>query len=192
MLETEAPRVSRRSANECGEVFSPTHWPPIPTSITPRTHFCQKLSGPQGHNAAGRLKTMKNRNDPIGNWTPTFRLVAVPQRTAPPRTSLKWSIQGAYKLSEDFAKTIFSQILNRNTWYYYHMKEECLRPTTSKDTARIARAHQHCNRERHTRHAWEGLAGIGVSPGRLPCHTWGAHRMHLRSLWNCKHSYLKW
>jgi len=33
-----------------------------------------------------------------------------------------------------------------------------------------------------TRHAWEGLAGMGVSPGHLPCHTWGAHRMHLRSL----------
>jgi hypothetical protein len=30
---------------------------------------------------------------------------------------------------------------------------QCLRPTTSKDTTRIARAHQHSNRERHTRHA---------------------------------------
>ena len=30
---------------------------------------------------------------------------------------------------------------------------QCLRPTTSKDTTRIARAHQHRNRERHTRHA---------------------------------------
>ena len=48
------------------------------------------------------------------------------------------------------------------------------------------------NRERHTRHAWEGLAGMGVSPGHLPCHTWGAHRMHLRSLRNCKHSSFKW
>ena len=25
-----------------------------------------------------------------------------------------------------FCKTIFSQILNRNTWCYYHLKEECL------------------------------------------------------------------
>jgi len=66
------------------------------------------------------------------------------------------------------------------------------RPTTSKDTTRIARAHQHRNRERHTRHVWEGLAGMGVSPGHLPCHTIGAHRMHLRSLWNCKHSSFKW
>jgi hypothetical protein len=56
----------------------------------------------------------------------------------------------------------------------------------------LQRAHQHRNRERHTRHAWEGLAGMGVSPGHLPCHTWGTRRMHLRSLWNCKHSSLKW
>ena len=65
-------------------------------------------------------------------------------------------------------------------------------PITSKDTTRIARAHQHRNRERHTRHAWEGLTGMGVSPGHLPCHTWGAHRMHLRSLRNCKHSSFRW
>ena len=36
------------------------------------------------------------------------------------------------------------------------------------------------------------LAGLGVSSGHLPCHAWGAHRMHLRSLWNCKHSSFKW
>ena len=45
-------------------------------------------------------------------------------------------------------------------------------PSTPKDATRIARAHQHRNRERHTRQAWEGLAGMGVSPGHLPCHTW--------------------
>ena len=35
-------------------------------------------------------------------------------------------------------------------------------------------------------HQGKGRAGrpnvTGVSPGHLPCHTWGAHRMHLRSL----------
>ena len=38
---------------------------------------------------------------------------------------------------------------------------QCLHPATSRDTTRIARAHQHRNRERHTRHAWEGLGGNG-------------------------------
>jgi hypothetical protein len=41
---------------------------------------------------------------------------------------------------------------------------------------------RHRNQEGHTRHASEGLAGMGVSPGHLPCHTWGANRVHLRSL----------
>ena len=54
------------------------------------------------------------------------------------------------------------------------------------------RAYQHRNWERHTRLAWEGLVGMGVSPVHLPCHTGGAHRMHLRSLWKCKHSSFKW
>ena len=68
---------------------------------------------------------------------------------------------------------------------------QCLRPTTPKDTTRIARVHQHHNRERHTRHAWEGLVGMGVSLGHLLCHTRGTHWTHLRSLWNCKHSSFK-
>jgi hypothetical protein len=49
--------------------------------------------------------------------------------------------------------------------------------------------------ERHRRHAWESFwRGIGeYRLDNLQCHTWGggggAHRiMHLRSLWNCKHS----
>jgi hypothetical protein len=67
-----------------------------------------------------------------------------------------------------------------------------LHPTTFKGTTKIAIAHQHRNRECHTRCAWEGLAGMGVSPVHLLCHTWGTHGMHLRSLWNCKHSSFKW
>ena len=35
----------------------------------PGTHFCQRLSQPHGHSAAGRIMAMKNSND-------TFRLVA--------------------------------------------------------------------------------------------------------------------
>jgi hypothetical protein len=35
-------------------------------------------------------------------------------------------LHGANKLWGVFCKTIFSQILNRNTWCYYHLKEECL------------------------------------------------------------------
>ena len=32
----------------------------------PGTHFCSRLSRPQGHSAAGRIMSMKNSNDTIG------------------------------------------------------------------------------------------------------------------------------
>ena len=47
------------------------------------THFCSGLSQPQGHSAAGRIISMKNSNDTMGNQTrdlPTCS--AVPQPTA--------------------------------------------------------------------------------------------------------------
>ena len=72
------------------------------------------------------------------------------------------------------------------------VKDNVYVPPLPKTIPELQRAHQQRNWERHTRHAWEGLAGIGVSPGHLPCHTRGAHRMHLRSLWNCIHSSFKW
>ena len=72
-------------------------------------------------------------------------------------------------------KHIFTNTRPDSVWFLHVVfrQGQSLRPTTSKDTTRIARAHQHRNRERHTRHAWEGLARMGVSPGHLPCHTWG-------------------
>jgi hypothetical protein len=52
------------------------------------THFCQKLSRPQGHSAAKRIMSMKNSNDTIGDRTRGFHACStVPQPTAPPRIS---------------------------------------------------------------------------------------------------------
>ena len=47
-------QISRQSTNEGGKVVSPTHRPPLPPppplpGNIPGTHFCQKLSQPQGH-----------------------------------------------------------------------------------------------------------------------------------------------
>jgi hypothetical protein len=53
------------------------------------THVCSRLSQPQGHNATGRIMSIKNSNDTIRNRTrdiPAFS--AVPQQTAPARTSV--------------------------------------------------------------------------------------------------------
>jgi hypothetical protein len=62
-------RISRQSAHEGGKVVSPTHRPSLPQRRIPGTHFCQRLSRPQGHHATGRIKSLKNSSDSIGNRT---------------------------------------------------------------------------------------------------------------------------
>jgi len=83
-------QISRQSAHGGGKVVSPTHRPSLPSGNIPGTHFCYRLSQPQGHSAAGRIMSMKNSNDTIGNRTrdlPTCSVV--PQPTALPRAPSK-------------------------------------------------------------------------------------------------------
>jgi len=69
------------------------HRPPLPPGNIPGTHFCQRLSRPQGHSAAQKIMSMKNSNDTIGNRTHDIPgCSAVPQPTAPPRTPM--SVEG--------------------------------------------------------------------------------------------------
>ena len=55
-----------------GRVVSLTHRPPLPPGNTPDTHFCYRLSRPQGHSAIGRIMSMKNSNDT--SWDRTSNL----------------------------------------------------------------------------------------------------------------------
>ena len=43
------------TARDGGKVVSLTHRPPLPPGNTPGTHFCWRLSRPQGHSAIGRI-----------------------------------------------------------------------------------------------------------------------------------------
>jgi hypothetical protein len=58
------------------------------------TYFSLRLSRPQGHNSAGRIKYTKNPNDPIGNRThepsacSTVPQQNAPLSTPPPRPSI--------------------------------------------------------------------------------------------------------
>jgi len=71
-------KVVRLSALRTGSLLLP----PPPQVIILGTHFCQKLSQPQGHSAAGRIVSMKNFNDPIGYRTRDLPVCsAVPQPT---------------------------------------------------------------------------------------------------------------
>jgi len=57
------------TAQDSGKVVSFTHRPPLPAGNAPGTHFCWRLSRPQGHSAIGRIMSMKNSNDKICNRT---------------------------------------------------------------------------------------------------------------------------
>jgi hypothetical protein len=60
-------QISRQSAHEGGKVVSPKHQLPLPPGYTPGTHFCEKLSQPQGHSAVVRIMSMKKSNETIRN-----------------------------------------------------------------------------------------------------------------------------
>ena len=72
-------RVAKLSALRTGRLYPPGN--------TPGTHLCWRMIRPQSHSATGRIKSMKNHNDPVGNRTRDLPACsAVPQPTAPQRT----------------------------------------------------------------------------------------------------------
>jgi hypothetical protein len=93
-------KVVRLSALHTGRLYPP--------GIIPGTHFCQRLSQPQGHSVAVRIRSMKNSSDTVGNQTRDLPVYsAVPQPTAPPRTTYKQKEHRYTCLSE--AKASHSQ-----------------------------------------------------------------------------------
>ena len=71
-------RVVRLSALRTGRLY--------PTGNTPGTHICKRLSRTNGHSAAGRIMSMKNSNETIGDRTRDLPACsAVPQPTVSPR-----------------------------------------------------------------------------------------------------------
>jgi hypothetical protein len=45
------------------------HRPPFTPRKIPGTHFCQRLSRPQGHSVAGRIRSTEKCNNIVGNQT---------------------------------------------------------------------------------------------------------------------------
>jgi len=88
-------KVVRLSVLRTGRLYHPGH--------IPSTHFCLRLSQPQGHNAARRIMPMKNSSDIFGNRTRDLPACsAVSQPTACPilsgRTLLKTRRNFTYAL----------------------------------------------------------------------------------------------
>jgi len=55
LQELVNPENSRQSANEDDKFDGRKHRPPLPPGNIPGTHFCYRLSRPQGHCAVGRI-----------------------------------------------------------------------------------------------------------------------------------------
>jgi hypothetical protein len=55
------------TAQDGGKVFGLTHRPPLAPGYTPGTQFYYRMSRPQDHSATGRIMSLKNSNDTIGN-----------------------------------------------------------------------------------------------------------------------------
>jgi hypothetical protein len=63
-------------------------WPLFTPRKVPGTHFCLRLSQPQGRSAARRVKSIEESNDLIGNRTRDLPACSiVPQPTTVPRDS---------------------------------------------------------------------------------------------------------
>ena len=122
--EAEAPRfqdnrhmkVVRLSELRTGRLYPPEN--------IPGTHFFYRLSQPQGHSAAGRIMSMKNSNDTIGNRTRDLQACsAVPQPTAPTRIPFSnctfSNIQDYYKRNRHFQRYVVSKPL---AWWTHNLR----------------------------------------------------------------------
>ena len=62
-------QISRQSVYEGGKVVRPSTGRLYLPGNIPGTHFCYRMSRPQGHRATEKIKSITNSNDTIGNRT---------------------------------------------------------------------------------------------------------------------------
>ena len=102
-LRLPCSHISRRSAHGGGNV-SLTYRETLPPGNIPGTHLYWRLSRHQGHSAAGRIMSMKNSNDTIGNRTRDLQACSpVPQPTALQAHKPNRSVQECLYLADAYA-----------------------------------------------------------------------------------------
>jgi hypothetical protein len=83
------PHFLDNQLTDGGDVVNLTHRPPFTSRKIPGTHFWQRLRRPQGHSAAGRIRSVEKSNDLIVNRNrdlPACRIV--PQPSTLPRAPI--------------------------------------------------------------------------------------------------------
>jgi hypothetical protein len=79
-------QISRQLAHEGGKVVGPKQRPPLPPRKYSRYSFMLVAESNQGYSAAGRIVSIKNSNETIGNRTRDLPdCSAAPRPTAPQR-----------------------------------------------------------------------------------------------------------
>jgi hypothetical protein len=97
-------------------VNSLTQRPPLPPGNTPGTHFCWRPGRPQGHSATGRIMSLKNSSDTIGNRTRDLPVCSViTLRTTPPRAAyyINTSTKQIIKIKNAITICHILKVLNR-------------------------------------------------------------------------------
>jgi hypothetical protein len=87
LWDVEAPTFSLDNRlTDGGEVVSPTRRPPFAPGKIPGTHFCLRLSRPQGHSEAGSIIPIEKSDDLFRNWTRNLTACSIlPQSSTLPR-----------------------------------------------------------------------------------------------------------
>jgi hypothetical protein len=101
---------------------------PYPQRNITVTHFLWRLNRLQGHSAAGRIMSMKNSSDTIGNQTGEIPACStVPQPTAPPAACLHCmkSTTHNHSFSENYFNLMFRTIFT----YFLHSSKKCVAVT---------------------------------------------------------------
>jgi hypothetical protein len=101
----------------------------VPAAFTSRNYswysFLLEASQPKGHSAAGRIISIKNSNDTIGNRTRDLPACsAVPQPTEPPRApQINNPLLISCSMRQNHASKTIQPATSRNTWstkFYGH------------------------------------------------------------------------
>ena len=82
--KVEVPRIFVQSAREGGKVVILRHRPPLPLGRYPWYSCLLEVESTSGPNVAGRIRSVKNPSEPIGNRTrDLLPCSSTPQSTAP-------------------------------------------------------------------------------------------------------------
>ena len=137
------------TAQDGGKVVSLTHRPSLPPGNTPGTHFCQRLSRPQGHSEISYFMSMKIPLTLAGIEPATFRIlipvnvnvcVNVGHRDVDDSSQIVGvDVRASWGRWDSAGYTTVSSDLNRLTWFSFHRGSLCMQKERIGETRKFLR-----------------------------------------------------